>query len=574
MNSCRGAFTRSEGDGRNQADLLLNCPGIGPTRTVTFDPPNGWLTRVHEGVVNYASSISYHANGMVNQVAHGNSVTDTYGKDPNDIGRPSRISTSNALANWDSGSFEYDGAGNVKAMRGMSEPVARPTATRQQYTYDAFANLIRIDLNGVTYQDVATSTSTNRLTASGYDASGNMSTWGGYTYGYDALDAMATLLGGTLNKAYRYDADGERVGFREGASGPWTYALRGLDGKVLREYSYNGSSWSWGKDYVYRGGLLLAEVDSGGTKNFTLDHLGTPRLITDASRNSEYHAYWGYGQEIDTAVGSERMKFTGHERDDPGNAGALDYMHARYYNPTIGRFLAVDQGNGKPEAPGSWNRYAYSQGNPAKYVDADGRVVVLVLGVPAAYWAGAALVSAATTYVVTHPALQTQLTSILATVHERLHEQTIAAYFSRVSLQTGTYTASDLQRERMKRQLRTSGRDEAVGGKNGPRPPKPGDPLPPDAPGPGYKPRDLGPSPDESDIFRWTQPTFRLAIAAAILLEAEPMRESPILVQQPQPVGESPLGFAKWEEEQMYQQLYGSGPLIATAPGADQGNIP
>ena len=319
---------------------------------------------------------------MVNQVAHGNLVTDTYAKDPNDMGRPYRISTSNALANWNSGIFEYDGAGSIKALRGMSEPVARPAATHQDYTYDAFANLTRITLNDTTYQDLPTSASTNRLTGSGYDPSGNMTAWGGYTYTYDPLDAMTVLTGGTLSKAYTYDADGERLSFREGVSGPWTYSLRGLDGKVLREYVLNGTTWSWSKDLVYRQGQLLAAIDGSGTRHFTLDHLGSPRLITDAGRNVvEYHAYWGYGAEIDTACGVERMKFTGHERDNQCTAGMLDYMHARYYNPTIGRFLGVDQGNGNAEAPGSWNRYAYARGNPVKYVDPDGRVIDTVLDI-------------------------------------------------------------------------------------------------------------------------------------------------------------------------------------------------
>ncbi|TAM45143.1 MAG: RHS repeat-associated core domain-containing protein [Acidobacteria bacterium] len=313
---------------------------------------------------------------MVKQVGHGNGVTDTYGKDPNDMGRPYRIQSAGALSNWDSGSFEYDGAGNIKALRGMLEPVARPAPTRQQYTYDAFGNLKRIDLNGVTYQDLATSTSTNRLNAAGFDASGNMTTWGGYTYDYDPLNAMATLQGTGIKRQHLYDAEGERGAVRD-VNNPTTpvttLSLRGLDGKVLREYVLTGAAWSWGKDYVYRNGQLLAAIDATGTKHMTLDHLGSPRLITDAGRNVvEYHAYWGYGQEIDTAVGTERMKFTGHERDNLGSAGALDYMHARYYNPTIGRFLAVDQGNGKPDAPGSWNRYGYTTGNPIKYADPGG----------------------------------------------------------------------------------------------------------------------------------------------------------------------------------------------------------
>jgi RHS repeat-associated protein len=354
-------------------------PGVGPARTVCYPYSNGFFVGVTDvgagtcpGGASLAS-LSYHPNGMTWQVSHGNLVTDTYDKDPNDMGRPYRISSANALANWNSGTFEYDGAGNVKALRGMSEPVARPAPTAQLYTYDTFANLTRITLNDTTYQDLATSASSNRLTASGYDASGNLTAWGGYAHTYDPLNAMTTLTGGTLNKAYAYDAGGERMSFKDVPSSTSVFTLRGLDGKVLREYSYNGSSWSWSKDVVYRQGQLLATIDGSGTRHFTLDHLGSPRLITDASRNVvEYHAYWGYGQEIDTACGAERMKFTGHERDNRCTAGMLDYMHARYYNPNIARFLSVDVAPGLRAAPQSWNGYSYADTNPARVIDPNG----------------------------------------------------------------------------------------------------------------------------------------------------------------------------------------------------------
>lgn len=74
------------------------------------------------------------------------------------------------------------------------------------------------------------------------------------------------------------------------------------------------------------------------------------------------------------------MKFTGHERDLASVAGAgddLDYMHARHYGPVTGRFLNVDAGRFSPSRPQGWNRFTYSQGNPLKYVDPDGRDIVL-----------------------------------------------------------------------------------------------------------------------------------------------------------------------------------------------------
>ena len=56
--------------------------------------------------------------------------------------------------------------------------------------------------------------------------------------------------------------------------------------------------------------------------------------------------------------------------DDPWQDA--DSMHARSYSPMVGRFFSVDQGNGKPGLPRTWNRYSYVGGNPLLRVDPDG----------------------------------------------------------------------------------------------------------------------------------------------------------------------------------------------------------
>ena len=51
---------------------------------------------------------------------------------------------------------------------------------------------------------------------------------------------------------------------------------------------------------------------------------------------------------------------------------SLDYMHARFYNPQVGRFLSVDKVPSLPIRPQTWNRYAYVSNNPLAYNDPDG----------------------------------------------------------------------------------------------------------------------------------------------------------------------------------------------------------
>jgi RHS repeat-associated protein len=56
------------------------------------------------------------------------------------------------------------------------------------------------------------------------------------------------------------------------------------------------------------------------------------------------------------------------------------YDHARQHDFGLGRFLSPDTVGGHPANPQSWNRYAYTLGNPMKHVDPDGKLTIVVHG--------------------------------------------------------------------------------------------------------------------------------------------------------------------------------------------------
>jgi RHS repeat-associated protein len=60
-----------------------------------------------------------------------------------------------------------------------------------------------------------------------------------------------------------------------------------------------------------------------------------------------------------------------------------DYMHAREYKPWLGRFLTTDPAgeSARPSDPQSWNRYAYANSNPLKYIDPDGKAAVAAVAI-------------------------------------------------------------------------------------------------------------------------------------------------------------------------------------------------
>ena len=117
-----------------------------------------------------------------------------------------------------------------------------------------------------------------------YDGAGNLTNWNGVaTYNYDAFNQMTHMTNGTQDWVYLYTADDERIWSYNIPANSSRWTLRDLGGKVLREYLSTGR-WSVGTDYVYRDGQLLAAETQTGQRHFHLDHLGTPRLITETLR--------------------------------------------------------------------------------------------------------------------------------------------------------------------------------------------------------------------------------------------------------------------------------------------------
>jgi len=105
---------------------------------------------------------------------------------------------------------------------------------------------------------------------------------------------------------------------------------------------------------------------------FKTDHLGTPRVITDQDgKVLSTHDYLAYGEELtDPDFQTNRMKFTGHERDPETG---LDYMLARYYTSGSGRFLQVDPVDDYDFTdPMSFNKYAYVRCNSIMGTDPTG----------------------------------------------------------------------------------------------------------------------------------------------------------------------------------------------------------
>jgi RHS repeat-associated protein len=164
-----------------------------------------------------------------------------------------------------------------------------------------------------------------------------------------------------------------------------TYTWRDDSGRVVTEATGGASGpatagLTISRDNVFLGNLLVASyVTSPPGWQYTVsDHLGSPRAVFNQSGQLvETHKHWPYGEDASATPPAQRLSFCLMERD----AEATRYYdHARTHDYTLGRFLSPDSVGGRPENPQSWNRYAYTLGNPLKHVDPDGLLTIVVHG--------------------------------------------------------------------------------------------------------------------------------------------------------------------------------------------------
>jgi len=187
-----------------------------------------------------------------------------------------------------------------------------------------------------------------------------------------------------------------------GAWVSWNLAVLDKNGNVLEFPTTGGVSWAawtllsanytvpsggasvWLYAQIYQPtGLITARFDDGfltgasglGVQYYHGDHLGSTRLITDASGNVVSSLdYLPFGEEWDFQSTSNHYKFTGKERD---SESGLDNFGARYNSSSMGRFMSPDPGNDNgfenQDDPQSWNAYSYVRNNPLNLTDPDGR---------------------------------------------------------------------------------------------------------------------------------------------------------------------------------------------------------
>ncbi|WP_335912363.1 RHS repeat-associated core domain-containing protein [Shewanella indica] len=117
--------------------------------------------------------------------------------------------------------------------------------------------------------------------------------------------------------------------------------------------------------------LVCSQVSATTVRYQHTDMLGSVVAESDSAGNITSRSHY---EPFGKRLGGDKagIGYTGHLQDEDLN---LTYMQARYYDPLIGRFYANDPVGFRDVH--SFNRYAYGNNNPYKYVDPDGKTGVL-----------------------------------------------------------------------------------------------------------------------------------------------------------------------------------------------------
>ncbi len=179
-------------------------------------------------------------------------------------------------------------------------------------------------------------------------------------YGYDQADrltsaAISTTTGSTT-ASYVYDGDGLRQSKTVlGTTTAETWDTAGSLPTLLQD---GATRYIVGPD-----GLPLEQIDAGGNVRYYLhDQLGSTRALLDGAGTTQAtYSYDPYGNVTAHTGSNTLFQFAGQYTD--AETG-LQYLRARYYDPTTSQFVSRDPLETITRQP-----YAYTADNPLNAID-------------------------------------------------------------------------------------------------------------------------------------------------------------------------------------------------------------
>ncbi|MFD2329461.1 RHS repeat-associated core domain-containing protein [Cohnella sp. GCM10020058] len=277
--------------------------------------------------------------------------------------------------------YEYDGMKLTKMSQKLNQ---QSVGDSWDYGYDNNHNITSVKTNGSTTH-----------------------------FAYDKLNRIESSP--ELQEKYNYDNRGNRI-VMESSHGmvltdsKYTYDKQNRliraeqDGKIV-QYKYNGDGLMVERTesgqktrYYYDGDQIIAEAEViNGHPQFKAAYLRGARLEAIVYNDSKaFFSFNGHG-DVTSLRGADGGLLNSYKYDVWGNIQSkteliknpflysgeywdstteLQYLRARWYDPSVGRFINEDTFEGQIDNPLTLNLYTYVHNNPLLYTDPSGHIIV------------------------------------------------------------------------------------------------------------------------------------------------------------------------------------------------------
>ena len=316
---------------------LMEVPG----KTVGYEYDNAnRLTKLTSSP--QTVSLGYNKANRLQSLALPNGIKQLYGYDK--AGQTTSITYKSGESTLGEINYAYDINGRTEAIWGSYARLGLPEPLKST-KYNA--------ANQLTEREGKTLT---------YDASGNLTKDGSSEYAWNARGQL-TSISGANTASFSYDPFGRRSSKTLGGT---TTKLLYDGANVVQELV--GESVAANMLTGLGMDQLFSRTTGAGTSSYLTDRLGSAVALASASGEVKTtYAYDPFGGVFKSGeVSDNPYQFTGRENDGTG----LQYNRARYYSPSMARFISQDPAGFVEGA----NLYDYVSGAPVDLTDPTGEV--------------------------------------------------------------------------------------------------------------------------------------------------------------------------------------------------------
>jgi len=357
----------------------------GSTNTYQYDTLGRMTSLTNSWAGNL--SVDYDALGRRTQLSRPNNVSTNYQYDS--LSR--LLSVLHTGAN-DGASYGYDNSGNRTSKQNLL------TGITENYSYDPVYQLTQV-LQGASqtesyHYDPVGNRLSSRLSQYSYNNSNELTALASSIYAYNNNGSMTSKTSGTSVIGYTWDLENRLSSVTLPNNGGTVSFRYDPFGRRIQKASAGSVT-----NYVYDGPNIIAELNASGgvVASYTqgtgideplamrrggyigyyhADGLGSVTSLTNTNTQTvATYVYDSFGNTTATEGIFNPYRYTGREQDPETG---LYYYRARYYDPSIGRFLSEDP----IRFWGGIDFYKYVDNNPPNATDPSGKAVIH------GYWCG------------------------------------------------------------------------------------------------------------------------------------------------------------------------------------------